>query len=203
MDEVITYGKFKTEKKLKEKRQIVLCHTSREASEYLTSLKFRMGGNYTKLPHYLITREGKVLEILQPNYVSEFPINPGGKKNHIIVCLENFGWLNKKPLSEDYLNWIGNIYKDKAYERKWRDYFFWQPYTDIQIDKSIELCKELCDKFSIPNKFVGHNTKIDGVESFNGIVSRSNYNQRFTDLSPAFPFVNFKKQIENEQFSEQ
>jgi len=203
MDEVIVYGKFKTQKKLKEKRQIVLCHTSREASEYLTSLKFRMGGNYTKLPHYLITREGIVLEILSPNYTSDFLINDRIKKNHIIVCFENYGWLNKKPLSEHYLNWIGNIYKDNVYEKKWRDYFFWQPYTDVQIEKSVELCKMLCEKFSIPNKFVGHNTKFDGIENFKGIVSRSNYDQRFTDLSPAFPFTSFKKQIEDEQLSEQ
>lgn len=74
----------------------------------------------------------------------------------------------------------------------------WQPYTDIQVDKTVELCKELCEKFSIPNKFVGHNTKIEGIENFKGIVSRSNFNSRFTDLSPAFPFETFKTKIENE-----
>lgn len=198
MDEVIDYGKFKTDKKLKKKRQIVLCHSSREASEYLASLKFRNGGKYTKLPHFFITREGKVLKLLDPTYVSDYMVSYTGKKDHIIICFENFGWLNKKPLSEHYLNWIGNIYKDKVYERKWRDYFFWHPYTDIQVEKAIELCKELCEKYSIPTKFVGHNTKVDGVDNFEGLVSRSNYNQRFTDLSPAFPFVDFKKKIENE-----
>jgi len=198
MVDTIAYGNFKTEKKLKEKGQIILCHTSREVGEYLTSLKFRNSGKYDKLPHYVITRDGRLLEILSPNYVSNYLIDKDIKKRHIIVCLENLGWMNKKPLSDTFLNWIGNIYKDKVYEKKWRDYFLWQPYTDIQVDKTVELCKELCEKFSIPNKFVGHNTKIDGIENFQGIVSRSNFNSRFTDLSPAFPFEAFKTKIENE-----
>jgi len=198
MVDTITYGNFKTEKKLKEKGQIILCHTSREIGEYLISLKFRNSGKYDKLPHYVITRDGKLLEILSPNYSSNYLVDKGIKKQHIIVCLENLGWMNKKPLSDTFLNWIGNIYKDKVYEKKWRDYFLWQPYTDIQVDKTVELCKELCEKFSIPNKFVGHNTKIDGIENFKGIVSRSNFNSRFTDLSPAFPFETFKTKIENE-----
>jgi N-acetyl-anhydromuramyl-L-alanine amidase AmpD len=198
MVDTIAYGNFKTEKKLKEKGQIILCHTSREVGEYLTSLKFRNSGKYDKLPHYVITRDGRLLEILSPNYVSNYLIDKDIKKRHIIVCLENLGWMNKKPLSDIFLNWIGNIYKDKVYEKKWRDYFLWQPYTDIQVDKTVELCKELCEKFSIPNKFVGHNTKIDGIENFQGIVSRSNFNSRFTDLSPAFPFEAFKTKIENE-----
>jgi len=198
MVDTIAYGNFKTEKKLKEKGQIILCHTSREVGEYLISLKFRNSGKYDKLPHYVITRDGRLLEILSPNYVSNYLIDKDIKKRHIIVCLENLGWMNKKPLSDTFLNWIGNIYKDKVYEKKWRDYFLWQPYTDIQVDKTVELCKELCEKFSIPNKFVGHNTKIDGIENFQGIVSRSNFNSRFTDLSPAFPFEAFKTKIENE-----
>ena len=198
MVDTVTYGNFKTDKKLKEKRQIILCHTSREIGEYLISLKFRNSGKYDKLPHYVLTRDGRLLEILSPNYSSNYLIDKDIKKQHIIVCLENFGWMNKKPLSDTFLNWIGNIYKDKVYEKKWRDYFLWQPYTDIQIDKTVELCKELCEKFSIPNKFVGHNTKIDGIENFKGIVSRSNFNSRFTDLSPAFPFETFKTKIENE-----
>jgi N-acetyl-anhydromuramyl-L-alanine amidase AmpD len=198
MVDTVTYGNFKTDKKLKEKRQIILCHTSREIGEYLISLKFRNSGKYDKLPHYVLTRDGRLLEILSPNYSSNYLIDKDIKKQQIIVCLENLGWMNKKPLSDTFLNWIGNIYKDKVYEKKWRDYFLWQPYTDIQIDKTVELCKELCEKFSIQNKFVGHNTKIDGIENFKGIVSRSNFNSRFTDLSPAFPFETFKTKIENE-----
>ena len=100
------------------------------------------------------------------------------------------------------MNWIGNIYKQEVYEKRWRDYGLWQPYTQEQLDKTSELCKWLCDEVSIPRKFVGHNTKIEGIEHFNGVCSRSNFNHRYTDLSPAFDFQNFKKTFEYEEFDE-
>jgi hypothetical protein len=53
--------------------------------------------------------------------------------------------------------------------------------------------------YSIDKKCVGHNTKIDGIERYEGIVSRSNFNSKYTDLSPAFDFEKFLKYIENEQ----
>ena len=54
---------------------------------------------------------------------------------------------------------------------------------------------------SIKPHLVGHNTKINGVEKFEGIVTRSNYNQSYTDLNPSFDFELFLKNIEDEQFT--
>ena len=36
--------------------------------------------------------------------------------------------------------------------------------------------------------FIGHNVLVDGVENFKGIVSRSNYNEYWTDINPSFNF---------------
>jgi hypothetical protein len=110
------------------------------------------------------------------------------------------GWLEKIPLTEHYVNWNGDIYKEQVFEKKWRDYFFWQPYTTEQINSCVELCKELTTEFSIDKKCVGHNTRIEGIERFDGIVSKSNFDSDYTDLSPAFNFENFLKQLEDEQF---
>jgi hypothetical protein len=44
------YGNFKTTGKQKKKKQIILCHTSREVEEYLASLKFRYNSTYDKIP---------------------------------------------------------------------------------------------------------------------------------------------------------
>jgi len=60
----------------------------------------------------------------------------------------------------------------------------------------------LCKDLEIPNKFVGHNVKVDGIELFQGVTTRSNYHQRYTDVSPAFDFDTFKKELENEQLHE-
>ena len=76
---------------------------------------------------------------------------------------------------------------------------FWQNYTKEQLDSLVELCEKLTKKFSIHKTFIGHNTKVDGIKIFNGIVCRSNYNNKFTDPSPSFKFEEFKNRIENER----
>jgi len=202
MEEIVSFGKFKGLGKNKKKKQIVLCHTSREVGEYLTSLRLRHNGNFTRIPHFVIDREGKILQLLPLNATTDFFTNDALNNETIVICLENLGWLVKKPLSTIYLNWIGNIYKQEVYEKRWREYGLWQPYTDEQVDKTSKLCQWLCDELSIPRIFVGHNTKIDGIEMFSGVCSRSNFSQRYTDLSPAFDFNNFKKIFEYEEFDE-
>ena len=54
------------------------------------------------------------------------------------------------------------------------------------------------EEFNISKKCIGHNTKVNGVNQFDGIVTRSNYTTDVTDLSPAFDFDYFKKNIEDE-----
>ena len=202
MDNIESYGQFKSKGKNKKKRQIILTHTSREVEEYLTSLKFRYNGKYDKIPNYLITKNGTILQLLPDtgysNYFSDESIN----KNSIIISLENLGWLEKKVLTNHYINWKGSIYKEQVYEKKWRDFFFWDIYTDEQLKSLSEICFKLIETFNIPKKCVGHNTKIDGIEKFEGIASRSNYDSNFTDLNPSFNFEKFIKLIENEQLAQ-
>lgn len=198
---IIQFGNFKPKGKQKRKKQIVLCHTSREVQEYLTSLKHRYNGQYDKIPNYIITRKGEILQLLPDNTYSNFLDNESVNKNSIVVCLENLGWLEKKPLTNYYINWKGSIYNQQVYEKKWRDYYFWQPYTPQQIEITAELCKHLTDTLQIEKTCVGHNTKVDGIENFEGITTRSNYNSNFTDLNPSFNFETFIKFLENEQFA--
>ena len=60
------------------------------------------------------------------------------------------------------------------------------------------ICKMIIKEMRIDNEIIEHNTKINGIEKFKGIVTRSNYNGYITDLSPAFDFDMFRKKIENE-----
>ena len=202
MIDIIKYGEFKPVGKQKKKHQIILTHTSRNINDYLQSLKFRYNGNFKRIPNYIITRDGKIIQLLGNTEHSEYFKDPNINRNSIIVSLENLGWLQKEPLTDHYINWIGDIYKGNVFEKKWRDYNFWQPYTNEQIIKTAQLCKMLCKDLEIPNKFVGHNVKVDGIELFQGVTTRSNYHQRYTDVSPAFDFDTFKKELENEQLHE-
>lgn len=183
-----------------DKKQIILTHTSRDVEEYLMSLKYRMNGKFTRIPHYIIAKDGSVIQTLSEEHYSDFFHYPQINKESIIISLENLGWLEKVPLKDQYTNWIGNIYKGVPYEKKWRDYFLWEPYTEAQMVSTAELCIKIVNKHNIEKKSVGHNTRISGIEDFGGIVSRSNYDNDFTDVSPAFNFETFVKYIKNEQF---
>jgi N-acetyl-anhydromuramyl-L-alanine amidase AmpD len=197
-----TYGKFRPLGKSKRKKQIILCHTSRLIEDYLNSLTYRFNNHFDRVPNYVITREGKIYNILPDLTYSNFFSNDDVNKNSISICLENLGWLDKKPFSNDYINWNGSIYKGQVYEKKWRDYFFWQPYTNVQVESMLNLCELLIESLEIKSEFVGHNTKVDGIENFEGITTRSNYDTRFTDLNPSFDFENLNKIFKNEQFTQ-
>jgi len=181
------------------KSQIIFCHTSRNSNEYLISLKYRKNKKYDKIPNFLVTKDGKIIDLLPSETYSNFFDNHDVNKNSIIISLENLGWLEKKQLSSHYINWIGDIYKGVPYERKWRDYFLWDPYTTEQINSLVKLCLDMCQKHNIPIECIGHNTKITNIEKLNGIVSRSNFDQIFTDVSPAFDFDKFTNMLKNEQ----
>lgn len=190
---------FQTDlKKEKEKKQILLTHSGRNILDYMMSIKYRFNGSPKRLPHYLIGRDGKVIQVLEDKYNSNFSSNDRVNSKSIVICLENLGWLEKVPLKLHHINWIGNIYKGDVFDKKWRDYFFWQPYTDIQLETTAELCKSLCEKHKIELRCVGHNTKVKGIESFLGILTKSNFDDFATDLSPAFDFEKFNKLLNNE-----
>jgi len=129
---------------------------------------------------------------------SEYFKEPNINRNSIIISLENLGWLQKEPLTDHYINWIGDIYKGNVFEKKWRDYFFWQPYTEEQVKTTSSLCGKLLKDMKIKSQIVEHNTKIVGIEKYVGIVSKSNFDMNYTDLSPAFNFNELLKNIENE-----
>ena len=196
------YGDFKVLGKHKKKTKIILCHTSREIGEYLISLKFRYNKKYDKIPHYIITKEGKILQLLPDlgftNYLSDESLD----KTSVIVSLENLGWLEKKPLSNNYINWKGSIYNEQVYEKKWRDFFFWEPYTQSQLQAAAGLCLQIADSLQIEKKCIGHNVKVEGIQNFDGILTKSNLDSKYTDLNPSFNFSAFTKYIENEQYAQ-
>ena len=201
MIDIIKYGEFKPVGKQKKKHQIILTHTSRNINDYLQSLKFRFNGDFKRIPNYIITREGKILQLLGNSEHSEYFKDPNINRNSIIISLENLGWLQKEPLTDYYINWIGDIYKGKVFERKWREYFFWEPYTDKQLDSTALLCDKLFNELTIKRQIIEHNTKISGIEKYKGVVTKSNFDVKFTDVSPAFKLDELLKKIEYEQFT--
>lgn len=197
MNDIPKYGKFKPSGKQNKKKQIILCHTSREVGNFLTSLEFRYNGNYDKIPNYIIDKKGNIIKLLEDNEYSNHFDDINVNRNSITIFLENLGWLEKKPLTEEYINWIGDIYKGQVYQKKWRDYVFWDPYTDLQFETTAKLCIDLIKKHRIFNFSIGHNTKIDNIQRVFGVVTRSNFDTYYTDLNPSFDFEKLQNLILN------
>jgi N-acetyl-anhydromuramyl-L-alanine amidase AmpD len=172
----------------KRKRQIILAETKRNHKDYINSLRYRYNGKNPYLPNYVINKEGEIFKIMSPDKHSKFMCNEIVDKYSIIICMENYGWLKKNPLENSYVNWIGDIYKQKAYEKKWRDNFFWDPYNEKQMKSLSKLIVNLCDEFKIPKTCLGNNVKQDGVENFKGVVSKSNFDFSNKDVNPSFDF---------------
>lgn len=180
-----------------EKTQIVLTHTSRNFTDYLASLNNRYDGRYLRLPHYIIEKDGLVHQIVEDKKISAFFRDNKINSKVIIISLENYGWVRKNPLSNQYSNWVGDSVSNMK-EKKWRNHNFWDIYTDKQFSSLTELLRYLFKNHKIDSNFVGHNVKIDGVENFKGVTSLSNYEKKSTKLNPSFDFINLKKQFENE-----
>jgi len=180
------------------KTQIVIGSTFSENMNHFNGWTTRHGGNFKRTAPFTIDIYGNIYQHYPPEFYSEF-LGVGGIDEHIIpILIENEGWLVKDIKGDGYINYVGNIYnrKESVIETRWRDQIFWAPYTKEQMDSAIELCKYLCNMFSIQYQTVSHNTKFDGIYDYNGIVYKSNFNKHHTDLSPAWDYVNFKNKIE-------
>jgi hypothetical protein len=184
--------------KNKKKTLIILTDTRREYRKYINSLKYRYNKNNPYLPNYVISKSGENFKIIDPENYSKFMENEEIDKKSIVISLENLGWLKKIPLNNTYVNWVGDIYNKEVFEKRWRDYSFWDIYTENQINTLSTLILELCDMFDIPLNFVETNVKLDGIEKFKGIACRSNFDFIYKDVNPSFDFKLLKQKIEND-----
>lgn len=172
-----------------EVKQVLLCNTNRSAKDFLKKIRVRKDGNYKKIPNYLIEKSGKIHNLTEDNVTTYFLTGyHDNDERVIVVCLENLGWLKRRHADGKYVTWLGDIYNNKVYEKKWRGRIFWDTYTEKQLNGVLELIKNICEKHRIPFEFIGHNVIVDGVENFNGIVCRSNYNEYWRDVNPSFNF---------------
>lgn len=199
MLKITNYDGFKPLGKQKNKNKIILINTFRDIKGYLVSLKYRHDGEYDKIPNYVITKKGEILRLLGDTGYSNLFDDKLLKYNSIVIAIENLGWLEKNQDRGTNINWIGDIYNGEAYYKRWRDYDFWDVYTEAQMDSLVSLCSEICDRMKINKKFIGHNIKTDINSKFNGILSRSNIYKSYTDVSPSFDIKLFEKKLENDR----
>jgi N-acetyl-anhydromuramyl-L-alanine amidase AmpD len=170
------------------KHQIILMNTNRYFKDYFTSLRLRKFGKYNKIPHFIVEKTGNIHQLLNLDEYSEILNKTLQNKKSIIISLENLGWLKKEPLKDYYVNWIGDIYNEKTFDRKWREYYFWDKYTEEQYESLVFLIDKITKETNITYDVIGHNTLTKDGDRFEGVISRSNLNERYTDVNPSFDF---------------
>ena len=172
------------------KKQVLLCNTGRNFKDYMKGLTYRRNGKYEKVPNYIIDKRGEVYEMGTEDVTSLYltGYHNDYEDGVVVISLENNGWLRRRSSDGKYVNWLGDIYSSKVFEKKWRNKLFWDEYTDEQMKSAVKLVEKVCKEYDIPNEFIGHNVLVDGVEHFEGVVSRSNYNEYWMDINPSFKF---------------
>jgi len=185
--------KLKITKRKTKKSIICLFDTQRRYNDYINKIKYRYNGEYEDIPHYVITKLGRVHNIFDTDYSSKtFDIKEIDNKT-IKIALENLGWLNKNTITGVYTNWIGDIYRGDPYIKNWRNRFYWDGYTNAQLDSLKKLCLMLCDKHDINKRIVSSNgyLNINKLTIFNGILCKSNFSNIYSDINPSFDFMGF------------
>lgn len=181
-------------KKTKAKKsQILLCDTHRRITDYMHMIKYRRNGKYDEIPHFIINKMGDVYQILDTKDYSTTFGDIKLDRKVIKIAIENLGWLNKNTMNGMLSNWIGDPYRNDPYIRNWRGHFFWDKYTDEQLNTINLLCNELCDKHDIEKQIVPSQGYFEQASKFNGVVCKSNYSDIYTDINPSFNFKIFFK----------
>ena len=197
--ETIDYNNLIINKRKSKKTQIFLYDTQRRFDEFVNKIEPRNNGKFDDIPHFIVTKLGSVYQLFDTNYSSNTFNDPQNDKRMIKIAIENLGWLNKNTITGVLNNWIGDPYRSEPHIRNWRNYYFWDKYTEIQMNSLSELCDSLCDKHEIPKQTVPSQGYLENISNFKGIVCKSNFSSIYTDINPSFNFgVFFNYANENE-----
>jgi hypothetical protein len=198
--ETIDKSKLNIHKRKTKKSQIFLYDTQRRIDDFINKIKHRKNGNYSDVPHFVISKLGVVYQIFDVNYSSDTFYDPKVDRKMIKIAIENLGWLNKNTITGVLNNWIDDPYRAEPYIRSWRNYHFWDKYNDIQLNSLSELCSYICETNNIYKQIVPSQGYMENVTNFNGIVCKSNFSNIYTDINPSFNFrVLFNNANENEK----
>lgn len=193
--EVFNLNKVPKSKRKYNKTQILLYDTGRKFDNFIKKLKYRNFGKTQDIPHFCITKTGKIYSFVNPEYASVTFDTPSIDNKQIKIAIENLGWLNKNTITGIFLNWIEDVYRGAPHIRNWRNHIYWDPYTEDQLQALADLCLVLCVKYDIDYKCVPSSSYIENAKNIEGIVSKSNFLDIYTDINPSFNFNIFEENV--------
>ena len=183
------------------KEQIIIGNTFNHDMRHYNCWLKRYNGHYKKTAAFTISSVGLIYKHFDPKFYSNYFKDYQSNSKSIVILLENDGWLIKNSENNEFITWIGDIYKEpsKVVEKRWRGYNFWAPYTKKQFESTTKLVKSLCNEFKIPLFAINHNTKVDNLSDYKGVMYKSNIEKYYTDINPSWNCELFKNKIENHE----
>lgn len=181
-----------------DKEQIVIGNTFNHDMRHVIGWLHRNNGKYKKTAAFTIDLNGVVYKHFEPKYQSNYFNNKALDKKTIVILIENDGWLVKDNQKNEFITWFGDIYNQNngVIERKWRGHTHWASYREEQVNSTVKLVTMLCKEFSIPLMSISHNTKLDDLGDYKGILYKSNLDKHYTDLSPSWDCKLFNNKLE-------
>lgn len=180
------------------KKRIVIGNSFSINMTHYTGWITRLNGKFKRTANFTIRLDGTIHEHFSPKYYSNYLNDIKLDNSTISIILENEGWLIKDLFNENkYINYVGHIYnRDEIVEKRWRNFKYWAPYTNEQMEALVKLVKQLCEEYNIPLNVVSHNTSFKDANKYEGVLYRSNFEKHYTDISPTWDFETFKNKLE-------
>jgi N-acetyl-anhydromuramyl-L-alanine amidase AmpD len=178
------------------KTQIIIAGSLRKESNQILHLQTKDFGASKRWSTYTISREGKIYQHYDPQYYSDYMGIKEIDKKSISIVLENMGMLIYDTNKESFINWINEECDEKlVYEKLWKNFRYWESYSNVQYDSLSWLCMYLCKEYGINLDALGFNVFHEETTNYQGIVTRSNYDSDYSDLNPSFDFQKFLKMM--------
>ena len=193
--EVLDNKKKNLKRSKSKKKQILLYDTHRRIDDYFMMLKYRKNGKFLDIPHFCIDKLGNIYKILDLDFT---PVTFGKQRldsKQIKIAIENLGWLNKNTITGIYSNWIGDAFRGQPHLKSWRNYYYWDTYSEPQVKALTELVFNLCVEHDINFLSAPSSGLLENAENLSGILSKSNFSDIYTDINPSFNFNIFEEYV--------
>jgi len=176
------------------KKQIVLFDSGRRSHDYFMKLKYRKNGEYEDVPHFLVSKLGFIYKIFDTKFYSRTFDDDKLNKKQIKICLENLGWLNKNTITGVMYNWIGDKYRGEPFLHERKGHYYWDSYTCEQINSLVKLVNHLSNQHNIPLNTPKDQDFVTNYRNFEGILSKSNFENIYKDINHSLNFNIFNGQ---------
>ena len=181
-----------------QKKQIVIGFSLRSEDNHIMRFYNKSFDNERQWSTFSISRSGKIYQHFNPNYYSDFLIKKKESNPNIIsIVLSNMGVVYKD----------NDIYKNRLIElcdaenvlnKKVGDLEYWEKIPTKQFNSLVKLCIYLCEEYNIKRKSIDFEFVHKNIDSFNGIVFKSNYVSDNIEINQAFDLKKFIKLINEE-----